>query len=351
MYQPDKLRAGIRKFLEAAYPEGSFHFVLQEFLGEQDEAGLSVHSIDHLYVSLFPLAEALEGRPPGQVTARWLNEYGDRLWLKYVVDTMGPVLGDIRQFFRWCVEKGYCRVSPAARLKLSRRAGRRRQRTTKKVKAVEEDRVLKTIDYLLGLVKHLIYRDVFGNLVATSEGWGDEERRALRDLFILVFLYETGARAKEVAQLASKEMNEVCRKRRRAYTVTSLGKTDDRDCSFTNATADLWRVWQQVRPAGYEEYAVVGWRKDGKVANLLSNGVSLILVRRSTEAGVKVFRPHSVRHAKIKRGAQKVGIVITSQLVDHSSPRMTEKYLEANIDEAQLVEATVKTGLERDLWE
>lgn len=347
MNQP-KLRAGIKRFLEADYPVGSFHAVLQTFLRLQDEAGLSVYSINHLYVSLFPLAEEWEGRPPGEVTARWLNDYADRLWLKYVPDTMRPVLGDIRQFFRWCQEEGYCQGNPAARLKLSRRAGR--QRIPRKAKAVEEERVQAVIDYLAGLVKHLIYRDVFGNLVAVEEGWGDGERRALRDLFVLVFIYETGARAKEVAQLSSKEMEEVCGKRRRAYTVTSLGKTDDRDCSFTNATADLWRVWQQVRPAGYEEYAVVGWRKDGKVANLLSNGVSLILVRRCREAGVAVFRPHSLRHAKIKRSVPKIGLVATSKLIDHSSTRMTEAYLKANIDESQMEEAVVQTGLERDLW-
>lgn len=345
------MRAGIKNFLEAEYPEGSFQSVLQAFLLKKDEKGLSVHSIDHLFVSLYPLGEALDNKRPGEVTARELDAYRDRLWLKYTVGTMRPVLGDIRQFFRWCKKKGYCKGNPAKRLKLSRRGGQRRRRTSKRVKAVPEERVQATIDHLLGLIKHLVYRDVFGNLQAASlEEWGYEERQALRDLFVLVFLYETGARAKEVAQLATKEMAEVCRERRPAYTVTSLGKTDDRDCSFTNATADLWRVWQQVRPAGYEEYAVVGWRPYGKVANLLSHGISLILVRRSQAAGVPVFRPHSLRHAKIKRGVPKVGLMLISQLVDHSSTRMTEEYLEASIDEAQLMDAAVKTGLERDLW-
>jgi integrase len=79
-----------------------------------------------------------------------------------------------------------------------------------------------------------------------------------------------------------------------------------------------------------------------------TSGISQTLVRRSKEAGIRPFRAHALRHAKVKRSRRLVGLEITSQLIDHSTLDMTRHY--ANIDEDELAEATIKTGIQYDLW-
>lgn len=330
-------------FLELhRYPTGTFHDVLQTFLLKQSRKGLSEYSVIHLYGSLWPLGEWLENPPLTTVTPRHLRSYCDDLYLRYAPGTIRPMIGDIKQFFTWCKRKQYVPKSPAKRL-----AKPRRRRP--KDKAAPETAVSGVIVYLVNQLGSLVYRDIFGQLQSSPVAeWGESDMLALRDLFIIAFLYETGARAREVTKLGAMTMQRACREKAQAYTVTSIGKTNDRDLRFTEVTAELWRVWYRVRPSGCEDYAIFSLRPTHPPAPMTSNGISQILARRCQEAETIVFRTHALRHAKVRRARRLVGLEMASLLLDHSSVEMTANY--ANVEDDEVAEAVKRTGIQGDLW-
>lgn len=330
-------------FLELhRYPTGTFHDVLQTFLLKQSRKGLSEYSVIHLYGSLWPLGEWLKNPLLTTVTGRHLKAYRDDLFLRYAPGTIRPIIGDIKQFFAWCKRKDYITKSPAKRL------AKPRPRRAKD-KAAPEAAVTAVIVYLVKKLGSLVYRDLFGQLqFRPAEEWEEPDLLALRDLFAIAFLYETGARARELAKLGSMTMQRACREKQSAYIVTSIGKTNDRDLRFTEVTAELWRVWYEVRPSGCEDYAIFSLRPTHPPAPLTSNGISQILARRCTEVGTAVFRAHALRHGKVRRARRLVGLEMASLLLDHSSVEMTANY--ANVEDDEVDEAVRRTGIQGDLW-
>ncbi len=331
----------IKEFLTARQTPGTFNDALKHFLSKRHRKGLSDYSVIHLYNSLHPMAVSLKNPPLASLTPQKVRGYVDHLWLRYAPGTMRPIIGDLKQFFGWCKKKGYTAKNLAARLTKPRP-----RRATSK--AARETDVAAVINHLAGLLHHRVYRDVFGNLVHDpAPEWREAERLAIRDLFAVVFLYETGGRARELTTLGTKVMTRTCQTSRAAYTVTSIGKTNDRDLRFTDNTAELWRIWSAVRPQPCD-HAIYGLRPTHPPAPLATSGLSQILVRRCKETGVPVFRCHALRHAKVRRARQLVGLEVASLLVDHSSVEMTRNY--ANVDDGELAEAVVKTGLQTDIW-
>lgn len=331
----------IKEFLTTRQTPGTFNDSLQKFLSKRYRKGLSDYSVIHLYNSLRPMGQELKNPPLATLTPQAVRAYVDTLWLRYAPGTMRPIIGDMKQFFGWCKKKGYTGKNLGNRLTKPRP-----RRATSK--AAREADVAAVINHLAGLLRPHVYRDVFGNLVHNpAETWGEAERLAIRDLFVVVFLYETGGRARELTTLGTKVMERACQTSKPAYTVTSIGKTNDRDLRFTHNTAELWRIWSVVRPHPCD-HAIYGLRPTHPPAPLATSGLSQILVRRCKEAGVPVFRSHALRHAKVRRARQLVGLEVASLLIDHSSVEMTRNY--ANVDNDELAEAVVKTGLQTDIW-
>lgn len=334
----------VERFFASTYPENTFNDVLLIFLKKQSQK-ISEHTVSRLFYNLRPIGEELGNPDIRELDRNWVKKYVDKLWLRYAPDTMRTKVGDIRQFFKWCKKKGYLSKNIAKRIKPLRRRHRHRR-----VKAASEADVRQLIGHLARKTKHRVYRDLFGTLqAAPKHEWSNQEIKYLRDLFIVIFLYETGARAGELSTLGSYTMTHVVENVAPSYTITVIGKTDDRDYMFTNRTAELWRVWQQVRPSRCQEYAVIGWGKAHPHSRIKTNGISQMLVRRCEESEIRPFRAHALRHAKVKRGRHLVGLEITSQLIDHSRIDTTRGY--ANIDEDELATAAVKTGLQYDPWE
>lgn len=336
------MKPKLSSFLVDLFPAGSFHATLQMFLLKHRSRGVSEHTVIHLYKSLWPLADWLNNPPVTAVTPRNLKTYQEHLFLHYAPGTIRPVIGDIRQFFKWTKRKRITDKNPAKRLTKPRpRRGRDR--------AADETAVASVIAYLSAKLRHLVYRDLFGVLVAeAADKWGESDILALRDLFILAFLYETGGRASELVTLGSRVMERECTAVKPAYTVTAIGKTNDRDMRFTERVAELWRIWQKIRPSGCEEYAVFSLSLNHPAAPLKSNGVSQMLARRCKEAGVGVFRSHSLRHAKVRRSRRLVGLEMASLLIDHSSVEMTRHY--ANVEDEEIATAVTQTGIQGDIW-
>lgn len=305
-------------WLSTPQPEGSLGHVLQAFLRNRTKKGLSPHTVGRLYYTLRPLADHFSHIPADQITARNLYDYQRSLWRQYAADTIRVITGDTRQLFRWGHKKGYIPSSKVVK-KLARvriRPSRRKKR------AADEKDVLATIRCMSEQISVFAERDSSGNLVP-KEGinpW------AVRDLFALVFLYETGARVGELVDLGSRPMAQAVMTGKEVYRITMVGKTDDRDRWFTQSTADLWHLWSQVRPEGANQYAIVGWRWEGTVSPMKPSTLTQAIQKRSIDNGIPPFTSKSLRHAKIKRARQSGGIEIAQTLIDHSQITTTMDY-------------------------
>lgn len=323
-----------------ASPGRSLSATVSAFLSEK-AAELSPYSVAHLRSSLTGLCRSLGDPPVAAVTYAELRAYIDGLYLRYKPGTIKPVVGDIRQFFRWAKKRRHIERNPAKRLKPPRR------RVDGESRAAPENDVRRVLDYLAGRLARVVWRDLFGNLCAMSpDGWTYDERQTARDLFILSFLYETGGRAGELWRLGVVAMEFAITAPGPVYCVTSTGKTGDTVLRFTGATAELWSVWYGVHPGG--EFAVTGWRPDCEPLPMTTQAISLMLARQCDRAGVTRFRAHALRHAKIRRGKGSVGLETTSRLVGHGSAVVTAGYASAGEDE--LNAAALATGLTRRLW-
>jgi site-specific recombinase XerD len=315
--QTPKKQTRQQQWLAIPQLEGSLGHVVQAFLRNRAKKGLSPHTVSRLYYNLRPLADHFAQTPPKQITARDLHDYQRSLWRKYAADTIRVITVDIRQLFRWGHKKGYLRSAKVAK-KLSAvkvKATRRQQR------AANEADVLATIHCLTNQIAPFVERDLFGNLFALPgiDPW------MVRDLFSLVFLYETGARVGELVQFGSRPMAQAVAQRKDVYRITVVGKTNDRDRWFTQSTADLWTLWSQVRPQGADDYAVVGWRWSN-VAPMKPQTLTQSIQKRSLDNGIAPFTTKALRHAKIKRARLVGGLEIAQLLVDHSQISTTMNY-------------------------
>lgn len=340
------MRPKIRNFLAGYYQPGSFLAVAQEFLSHQIKRGVSQSQISHLFCTLHPMGLALNNPHMRAISAYTLREYQEGLWLKYAPATIRGLVGDIAHFFKWATKKGYYtkKENPAKRLKKPRhRPG--------KSKAAEAENVLTVARFLASKLRRVLYRDVFKNLQNGGDNWTFDEVKAVRDLFALLFLYETGCRAGELCKLSVRAMNESLfnSSDQVAYTVVSIGKTGDKPLRFTRATAEVYRIWRDVR-ADYSPYALTSWsRGEAAIRPMTTRGLSHMLERRCQQAGVAIFRPHSLRHAKVKRTRLEVGLDLAKELMGHSTIVMTQNYDDITGDE--LSRAAALTGWNLgDLW-
>lgn len=325
--EPDSLSAAVAAFLAERAVE------------------LSPYSVAHLRASLEPMARALGNPPPATVTYPALRGYVDGLRLRYKPGTLRPTVGDIRQFWRWAKKRGLVERNPAKRLKAP---SRRAVVETAAAKAVDDDDARRVLAYLAGGLGSVVYRDLFGNLIAAPPSeWSDDARRLARDLFILAFLYDTGCRAGELWRLSAAAMSSAVAMPGPVYRVSSTGKTGEVVLRFTVATAELWSVWECVRPSG-DGHAVVGWGRGHPVGPLSTSTLSRMLSRHCDRAGVARFRAHALRHAKVKRAKAAAGLEVASRLIGHGSTLVTAAY--GRGDDDDLTAAALATGLVDRLW-
>lgn len=343
--QPRYSRALVEFLATQDFTPESFHVALRAFLLEKDRE-LSPYSVIHLYASLRPLADFLNNPLLAAVSYADLREYVDGLYRRLKPGTIKPIVGDIRQFFKWAKRRKWIRRNPAKRLQ---KPSKRTLARTAKPKAVNEATVKQLITHLTDQLSHLVYRGLFGLHTDTTE-WSYEDQERIRDLFIIVFVYETGCRAGELWRLSSRAMDEAVSKSAPVYEVVSIGKTGDNLLRFTVATAELWQIWRVVRPPGYDEYAVVGWKKGRAPLPMQTGTISQAIVRRCKAAGLSPFRAHALRHMKIKRSRQLFGLEIASRLIGHSGLEVTSTYGNDEEQETLLREAATETGLKYRLW-
>lgn len=319
---------------------------VERFLAEKS-VELSPHSVAHLRATLTKLGSVLASRPVDDVTYADLRQWVDELYLQYRPGTIRPMVGDVRQFWRWAKRRKMVKRNPAKRL---RAPSSRLLRDATVNRAAPDADVIAVIRYLERRLERVVYRDLFGGLDSLPpSAWTYQEQLAIRDQLILVMLWETGARVGEMWRLSTMAMESATATPAAAYRVVSTGKTAAATLWFTEATAELWRVWNRVRPRpGGETYAVVAWRADVTPRPMDSQTISRTLARLCERAGVRPFRAHALRHAKARRATLAVGLPAASRLLGHSSEAVTAVYAAA--DDEQLSDAAVQTGLPFRLW-
>jgi len=331
----------INTFLETQHPPGSFNAYLTQFLQKQRER-VSPATTIHLYRSLSALGQFLDGTQSlAHIQRDQIQQHVADLKLHYAPGTLRPVIGDLKQFFRWCKKRGYHQKNLGKHLKKPRAKHQR-------PKAAPEDAIQQLIQHLANELRPYLYRDIFGNLQANpNHNWNYTQLKTLNDLAVLLFLYETGCRAGELTNLTTRAMHQATQNLKSSYTITMYGKTNDRSYHFTNTTAEIWRLWEQLRPSP-SSWAFWSWKRGHPPQRMTTNGVSQMLARRCQQAGVPSFRAHALRHAKVHRSRRLVGLELASRLIDHSSLTTTRQY--DYIEEQELSRAAQLTGYHKDIW-
>lgn len=313
---------------------------LQRFLQEK-AIETSAKNCAHLFESLYPLCQALPNL--AEVTFEVLTRKRVELRSRYSNGSIRSKIVDWRTFFRWCKKRKLVKRNPAKRLSLPKVRGTNKAATDADVQAVMRS--------LAGRIQHRVVRNLFGQLEAIRPDlWNSIERHAVRDLFILTFLYESGARGGELANLTVKDMMQALQSDNSGelvYSVEVFGKTDEQTYLFTEKTAEVWRVWRQV--SMQSNYAVFNWR-GREVMQMKTAEISRMLARRCEQAGLaKKFRSHALRHLKMGRLAgMGYGDKFIQEFIGHRNIASTEGYL--NPQDATVKQAAIKTGLIHDYF-
>lgn len=223
----------------------------------------------------------------------------------------------IQIFFKWCVDRRKLPVSPAYHL---------RKPTAPRI---VEGKVMALDDLFLML----------------NEAGRRAEDGQCRDLALLCFMADTGARAGEVAGL---DCDHVDMER---MTARVDGKTGPGVVTFTGATAaavNEWLVERRTWVNGSGERALfVGLHPPNVGGRLNRDSVYQIFERIADAAGVppgNPVNPHSVRHLVGQEWADRVNLALVQAKLRHASITTTTIYAHQN-DLKRVASATEQISL------
>lgn len=224
--------------------------------------------------------------------------------------TLAGRIQSARAFFNYCVERRLVAESPAAHLHKPR------------VHPAAGEKAMSIED--------------LARLVDAAEKKAAKGKP--RDLALLNFLVETGARAGETASLTLSHLDlETCEAR-------VEGKTGRRVVDFTEATANAMRAWLAVRPDVDHEFVFVS--RQGRP--LTTRGMYGALRRLATKGGVEGrFNPHSIRHLVGQTWADQVNLELVRLKLGHSDIHTTAMFY-ANQDLGRVKAATRRLTLIQD---
>jgi len=309
--------------------------------------GLSPHTVTRMLYNLrnLPLPEDFFSATPSII-----KDYIEACWRRYSAETMRTKIGDIRQFCAWLKENELTHTDLAINIKRIKKRPRR-QHKKKKLDQVDKNTLI-LINVLAKQLKknNIIFKNIFGQ-PEINKTPNATQILMIRDLFILMFLYETGARVGELCKLGTKTINDAINAQQQVYLLTMFGKTEDRDRFFTQPTADIWRIWNSARPDKgkvTEEFAIISWRRGQTPLPAKTQTISDMIARKCDQYNLPNHRSYAIRGAKVHRSRQLVGIEMTQALLDHDKLESTQNYDEINWEEIE--KAARNTGLQFDPW-
>lgn len=241
-----------------------------------------------------------------EVTADDLDGYVAHLRKSLSPASVAGHVQAIKTFFRWCVQRGYISISPAAHLK--------------KVKVEQNAR------------NKAIRDEDFRAMLATAH----MEGRTM-EVAILLFLMDTGCRAGELCSLDIQDIDLIQNE------AMAKGKTGTRMLDFTQPTADALRKWLDERNEKACDSALfIG--NDGKRLSIYA--LYSRLSGLAKRAGVKGrFNPHAFRH-RVGQGwiDQGANLEIVRLKLGHKDIRTTSLFY-ANQDRERQKRATERYSL------
>ena len=215
-----------------------------------------------------------------------------------------------KTFFNWCARRGYVTVNPAA--------------------------YLEKPQLQHGAEEKLMSREDLYLMLKAAESH-------LRDLALLMFAVDTGARRGEIASLTTPGL---MLDRRDAWVV---GKTGRRLVDFTSKTAEVMTLWLAERPLVSHDYVFVSLSSNTYGQPLTVWGVYGVFKRLGRRAGVKGrFNPHALRHLVGQSWVDHVNLELTRQKLGHKSVSTTAM-IYAHQDRSRLKAATTFVSLSNHL--
>lgn len=282
--------------------------------------GARTAEIDRLRIG--PLCDACCHKKIGQITPDDLEA-----WFARLAGRVGPVTVEshkqtVKTFFNWCVSSPAVAldISPAVFLKPKRRCSARN-------KAANDADLVKLMACLLDRV-----------------GGDGRHPRDVRDLLAVRLAYENGNRLSELTALSTRSMNLALRNPCLSnsglviYVAQSgVGKRGIVPVRFSERTAAVYRLWQEIRPSGRSPHRVfiaLGGLHSG--APLTKNGFTSIFVRRCREYSLPVVRTHAIRHLK------------GTKVANEYSPRVAASVLNIQVETAIIHYYDVNDGVVLD---
>ena len=350
-----KLQKKAREFLSnEPTPRGTFRHIVYLFvrnrLNEYEDGEASINSVSRTCNTLIAATRVVEQIVSAEtkyatIRGRIIKKAIEILWQRYSYNSMRTIIMDLRSFGRWAYQNEHHDMNITRMLKPpKRRVSRKRARAVPPT----DEHVHQVMRHLATQLtdRGLLERLEDGTLWHAIDGWRLMDQKALRDLFILTFMYETGIRAGELSRLGSAAVQRTTETAQKTYEMYAFGKTNERKRLFTESSAELWRVWWVIRPKLLTHLAVIGWRNGEDAGPFEPHGISTMLKRRCEESGLAKkhhFATQALRSAKARRALRTVGPDVARHLLDHSLLETTLNY--DHVDDREYEAAILSTGL------
>lgn len=211
----------------------------------------------------------------------------------------------VKRWLTWCYDRKYMQINPGAQLEKPKWS----QRPTPELVMTRRD--------LYAMIDQ-----------ATRQAM---EHDNLRDLAVILFAADTGARRGEIAKLRVSRLNlEHC-------TALVDGKTGERTVDYTEKTAEVLSMWLAVRDhivgrwGGGHDFVFCGINSNHMASfgkPLSSESIYRLFARLAEAAGVKgTFNPHSLRHLLGQSWTdQGVNLELLRQKLGHSDVSVTARF-------------------------
>ncbi len=199
---------------------------------------------------------------------------------------------DVRALFSFCFRRGYIDRDVAADLKRP------------KINHSARNKVMPV-------------QDLYRLLDAAQER---AEAGMPRDLALLMFLADTGARRGEAATLR------LCNLHMEGLEAFVVGKTDERQVDYTRKTAEALRVWLAVRGQLDHDYVFTGQGTTNNGGPLKADAINGIMRRLGKRAGVRRVNPQSIRHLVGQSWTDAVNLELVRMKLGHASVTTTAMF-------------------------
>ncbi len=251
---------------------------LEQTLGEKDVDDITIDDLRALYVSLAEKEQTYTEHPHAG------RKPSDKGYSKY---SLHAFVRAWKRLFKWAVEEGHLRISPAAHLQKPRLP-------QPNPKVVSREGVVKLQEAALKF-----------------------STRPERDYAIIRFLASTNARVGGVARLQLTDLD-VAHRIARVREKGRGGSGKVRPVFFDEETATALKNWLDVRPK----------RDDNLVFGLGTAGIYQMLKRIAQKAGLtEPYNPHAFRHGFAKGVLEQgANLAQVSQMMGHSTPTVTVEY-------------------------